>query len=82
MESTKDTGKPERTGERENKMENAEIRLNGSEKQIAWATDIINGARECIARGIEHHTLGGGISVSTGEHRKQLDDDLWIDCFD
>ena len=63
-------------------MENAEIKLSGSEKQIAWATDIINGARECIARGIEHHTLGGAINVSTGEHRKQPDDDLWIEGYE
>lgn len=63
-------------------MENAEIKLSGSEKQIAWATDIINGARECIARGIEHHTLGGGVNIVTGERRKQPDDALWIEGYE
>lgn len=63
-------------------MEYTEIKLNGSEKQIAWATDIINGARECIARGIEHHTLGGGTNIVTGERRKQPEDALWIEGYE
>lgn len=63
-------------------MEHAEIKLDGSEKQIAWATDIINGARENIAHGIEHHTLGGGVNIVTGERRKQPDDALWIEGYE